>query len=69
MDGNNMQQAKEERIANEIEKKKISELIIPLQAQVEILEDMKKYDKIDCHERLSELYNELYRLRQRYFTL
>jgi hypothetical protein len=51
------------------EKKKISELIIPLQAQVEILEDMKKYDKIDCHERLNELYNELYRLRQRYFTL
>jgi hypothetical protein len=62
-------QQENELIANVSEKKKLSELIIPLQAQVEILEDMKKYDKIDCHERLSELYNELYRLRQRYFTL
>jgi hypothetical protein len=64
-----MQQEANGIIDSVSEKKKLSELIIPLQAQVEILEELKKYDKIDCHERLSELYNELYRLRKRYFTL
>ena len=62
-------QQENEPISNASEKKKLSELIIPIQAQVEILEDLQKYDKIDCHERLSELYNELYRLRIKYFTL
>lgn len=64
-----MQQETNEIVDSASEKKKLSELIIPLQAQVEILEELKKYDKIDCHERLSELYNELYRLRKRYFAL
>ena len=50
-------------------KEVLSELIIPLQAQIEILEEVKMYDKADITYRLTKLYQEINKLREEYFKL
>jgi homoserine trans-succinylase len=47
----------------------LSALIIPLQAQIDVLEEVRKYEKINCHERLNELYKEINKLRDEYFDI
>jgi homoserine trans-succinylase len=69
MDAGNIQQVKEERIVDRCRKEMLSALIIPLQAQIDVLEEIRKYEKINCHERLSELYKEINKLRDEYFDI
>ncbi len=59
----------EEQAIEKSRREILSELIIPLQAQIEILEYIKRYDKINCSERLNKLYKEVNGLREEYFTL
>ena len=69
MDASNIYQAKEERIVDRCRKEMLSALIIPLQAKIDVLEEVRKYEKVNCHERLTELYKEINNLRDEYFDI
>jgi hypothetical protein len=73
MDASNIQQVKDKWVAESItdrcRKEMLSDLIIPLQAKIEVLEEIRKYEKVNCHEKLSELYKEINKLRDEYFQI
>lgn len=59
----------EESIVDKCKKEMLAELIIPLQAKIDILEEVKMYDKADISHRLSKLYQEINKLREEYFNI
>jgi hypothetical protein len=69
MDARNIQQVKEERVVDRCRKEMLSTLIIPLQAQIDVLEEIRKYEKINCHDRLNNLHKEINKLRDEYFNI
>jgi len=50
-------------------KKMLSEEIIPLQAKIDILEEMQGYDYSNYANKLNELYKEINKLRDEYFEI
>lgn len=59
----------QESIIDKCKKEMLSELIIPLQAKIEILEEVKTYDKADISHKLTKLYQEINKLREEYFNI
>ena len=52
-----------------LRKQKLSALIIPIQIQIELLEELQTYECADHYERLNRLYREIAQLRTQYFEL
>lgn len=58
-----------ESISDRCKKEMLSELIIPLQAKIEVLEEVKEQDKADISHKLTKLYQEINKLREEYFKI
>lgn len=50
-------------------KEMLSEEIIPLQAKIDILEEMQGYNYVQYANKLNELYKEINKLRDEYFEI
>lgn len=50
-------------------KEMLSEEIIPLQAKIDILEEMQGYNYTEYANKLNELYKEINKLRDEYFEI
>jgi len=50
-------------------KKMLSEEIIPLQAKIDVLKEMKEYSKSEYANKLNELYKQINKLRDEYFEI
>ena len=47
----------------------LSEEIIPLQAKIDVLKEMKEYNKSEYDNKLNELYKQINKLRDEYFKI
>jgi hypothetical protein len=47
----------------------LSAEIIPLQAKIDVLKEMKEYNKSEYDNKLSELYKQINKLRDEYFKI
>lgn len=47
----------------------LSEEIIPLQAKIDVLKEMKEYSKSEYDNKLNELYKQINKLRDEYFEI
>lgn len=50
-------------------KEMLSEEIIPLQAKIDVLQEMKEYSKSEYATKLNELYKQINKLRDEYFEI
>jgi hypothetical protein len=50
-------------------KEMLSEEIIPLQAKIDVLKEMKEYSKSEYANKLNELYKQINKLRDEYFEI
>ena len=47
----------------------LSAEIIPLQAKIDVLQEMKEYNKSEYDNKLNELYKQINKLRDEYFKI
>lgn len=47
----------------------LSAEIIPLQAKIDVLQEMKEYNKSEYDNKLNELYKQINKLRDEYFEI
>ena len=50
-------------------RKMLSAEIIPLQAKIDVLKEMKEYNKSEYDNKLNELYKQINKLRDEYFKI
>ena len=60
---------KELSIVDICRREMLSAEIIPLQAKIDVLKEMKEYNKSEYDNKLNELYKQINKLRDEYFKI